>query len=181
VTAVLYWNYLGREGYLYPVPYVEYFSDGRIRVEGFHMRERNDGEWFKQGPITVYYPNGNKSSEGRHNYGREAGTWKYWNEDGTIRCISEKNDSRDNFVQTGELMERETTFENGVAKIIHESWCERGQRTTWLNSDGTPSKVEELDDANHVKQVTVYENGVARVLPPQEEKGLNKGRREGKE
>ncbi len=87
--------YLGREGYLYPVPYVKYASDGSVDEEGFRMRELN-GVWYEQGKIVRYNPNGKRLLEGRYNHGTQVGKWTEWADDGTITEVSEYHDSPDN-------------------------------------------------------------------------------------
>ena len=166
VAAYWLWSYLGREGYLYPVPYAKFLPDGRVEEEGFRMRELN-GLWYQQGPVIQYHLNGMKSLEGVYNHGCQVGTWKMWTPDGTITEATEYADSPNNFVHPGDLCIRRTEYENGVAKRVLESWYERDVRCcTYLNPDGTPSKVEERDRENHIQRVIIYENGVAKVVAP---------------
>ena len=151
--------FLEREGYVHPIHYVKYNRDGTIDREGFRMRERyllpsKNDDWYEQGKMTGYHPNGKKSVEGSYERGREVGVWKMWEADGTLCDVTEHVEYSPHGICT-----RYTKYEHGVAKVVSETWWDDRARQTWLNPDGTPSKVEVYDYTRHIWRAIEPEKG----------------------
>tara|TARA_B100000287_G_C20360899_1_gene673790 strand:- start:18 stop:251 length:234 start_codon:yes stop_codon:yes gene_type:complete len=47
------------------------------------------GTKSQNGPVTLYYPNGEKKGEGVCVKGKLVGKWTYYNEDGSIKKVEE--------------------------------------------------------------------------------------------
>ena len=82
------------------------FYEGRYQGEGtlFHCNEKRaaHGIWHKgilwSGFSSLYYKNGNLSSEGELKDGKKFGTWKFYYEDGTLESEGEwENDKKQGY------------------------------------------------------------------------------------
>ncbi len=66
-----------------------------------------DGQPVKEGPLTLYFPNGSKMIEGQYRDGKQAGEWTTWYQNGQRSAIDQ--------------------FHDGLQDGLHLSWYDNGQ------------------------------------------------------
>ena len=66
-----------------------------------------DGRPVKEGPFTLYFPNGSKMIEGQYHDGKQAGEWTTWYQNGQRSAIDQ--------------------FHDGLQNGLHLSWYDNGQ------------------------------------------------------
>ena len=66
-----------------------------------------DGQPVKEGPFTLYFPNGSKMIEGQYHDGKQAGEWTTWYQNGQRSAIDQ--------------------FHDGLQDGLHLSWYDNGQ------------------------------------------------------
>lgn len=87
--------------------YIEKYSNGVIKIKGYVLGGKRDGEWMSwysngkpwsactyragvlNGPIQTWYENGQKRFSGSYKDGKRSGKWMFWKENGELD--SEKN------------------------------------------------------------------------------------------
>jgi len=66
-----------------------------------------DGQPVKEGPFTLYFPNGSKMIEGNYHDGKQVGEWTTWYQNGQRSAIDQ--------------------FQAGLQDGLHLSWYDNGQ------------------------------------------------------
>jgi len=66
-----------------------------------------NGQPVKEGPFTLYFPNGAKMIEGQYQDGKQAGEWETWYQNGQRSAVDH--------------------FRDGIQDGLHLSWYDNGQ------------------------------------------------------
>ncbi|GIV42517.1 MAG: hypothetical protein KatS3mg034_1827 [Vicingaceae bacterium] len=97
--------YLKQQDKKEPVKEIEYYSNGKIKLEGTYKNGKMHGKWkvyyengmvwsegeyvdgLREGYSKVYYPSGKLQFEGEYKKGQRTGTWKFYTPDGKVQKI----------------------------------------------------------------------------------------------